>query len=180
MPKFESIQQDHKAFIEAQKMFFVATAGAAGTVNVSPKGTDSLRVLDENTVTWLNITGSGNETSAHVQENGRMTVMFCAFEGKPMILRLYGAADVVHPRDDAWQEIASLLPEALGIRQFFRLRVELVQTSCGFGVPLYDYVEDRELMKDWAEKRGPDGIAAYWRDRNQTSLDGRATNIVAD
>ena len=180
MPKFDEIQPEQKAFIEGQKMFFVATAGAAGTINLSPKGTDTFRVLDEHTVVWLNLTGSGNETSAHVQENGRMTVMFCAFSGKPMILRLYGAAEVVHPRDDGWQELAKRLPEVLGARQFFRLTVELVQTSCGFGVPLYDYLEDRQMMKDWAEKKGADGIAAYWRERNQVSLDGRAIDIVAD
>lgn len=180
MPKFEEIQPEHRTFIEEQKMFFVATAGAEGTVNLSPKGADTFRVLDEHTVVWLNLTGSGNETSAHVQENGRMTVMFCAFTGKPIILRLYGRAEVIHPRDDAWPECVALMPEAVGTRQFFKLTVDLVQKSCGFGVPFYDYVKDREMLKESAEKKGPEGIEAYWRDRNQASLDGRPTNIVAD
>jgi hypothetical protein len=177
---FEEISEKLKEFIENQKVYFVGTAGAEGKINVSPKGMDSLRVIDERTVVWLNLTGSGNETSAHVQENGRMTIMFCAFEGKPLILRLYGRATVIHKRDRAWNEYIPLFSEYLVARQIFKLDIELVQTSCGFAVPLYDYTADRGLLTDWAEKKGREGIQNYWKEKNQKSLDGKLTNILND
>ena len=167
-----------QSFIEAQKLFFVATADCDGRVNVSPKGLDSLRVLDENTVLWLNGTGSGNETAAHLLENNRMTLMFCAFEGNPMILRLYGTAEVYHPRDAGWDEFIGLFPPLKGSRQLFKLHINLVQTSCGFGVPFFDYVAERPNMPEWAERKGKAGIRAYWEEKNQTSLDGKPTQIL--
>jgi len=117
--KYNKIEKSIHEFILQQKMFFVGTAAPNGHVNVSPKGLDSLRVLNENRVVWLNLTGSGNETAAHLLENDRMTIMFCAVEGKPLILRLYGHALAVHPRDDEWDELSSLFPEHLGARQIF-------------------------------------------------------------
>ncbi len=176
--KFKSISDDLMEFISSQKMYFVGTAGDGGKVNISPKGMDSLKVLDENRVIWLNVTGSSNETSAHVQENPRMTLMFCSFEGKPLILRLYGTATVVHKNDSQWGELSKLLPEIPGARQIFDLDVDLVQTSCGMSVPLYEYVEDRELLRDWAVKKGPRGIQEYWEKNNKVSLDGKLTNIM--
>ena len=176
--RFEALEDKHADFIAAQRMFFVGTAGAEGRVNVSPKGMDSLRVLGPNRIVWLNLTGSGNETAAHVLENNRMTVMWCAFEGKPLILRAYGTASVVHPRDDQWDPYMALFGEAVpGSRQFFELDIDLVQTSCGFGVPLYDYVDERETLRKWAVSKGPDGVASYWQEKNQTSLDGKTTGI---
>ena len=167
-----------QSFIEAQKLFFVATAGCDGRVNVSPKGLDSLRVLGENTVIWLNGTGSGNETAAHLLENNRMTLMFCAFEDNPMILRLYGTAEIYHPRDAGWEEFIGLFPPLKGSRQLFKLHVDLVQTSCGFGVPFFDYAGERPNLPEWAERKGEAGILEYWQEKNQTSLDGKPTQIL--
>lgn len=168
----------HREFISQQKLFFVATAGAEGRINLSPKGMDSFRVLDANRIVWLNLTGSGNETSAHVQENGRMTVMFAAFEGKPLILRLYGHAQVVHRNDAAWEALYSKFPETPGARQLFDMHVDLVQDSCGMAVPFFDYNGERDQLKDWATKQGPEGVAQYWEKKNQFSLDGQPTHIV--
>lgn len=165
-------------FIEAQKLFFVATAAADGRVNLSPKGMDSLRVMGRNRVIWLNVTGSGNETAAHVQENPRMTLMFTAFEGDPLILRLYGQAKVIHIKDPEWQELYDWFDPLLGARQIFELSIDLVQESCGMAVPFYDYVAEREQLNDWAVDKGSDGIRQYWQDKNQLSLDGKPTNII--
>jgi len=178
--RFNSIGEKHRAFIEAQKLFFVATAARDGRVNVSPKGLDALRVLDEQTVVWLNGTGSGNETAAHVLDTPRMTLMFCAFEGNPLILRLYGEAVVYHPRDADWDAHIGLFTPLGGSRQIFKLHVELVQTSCGFGVPLFEYQGDRELMHSWAARKGESGLHRYWEEKNQLSLDGRPTYILHD
>ena len=167
-------------FIQDQKMFFVATAGAEGHVNLSPKGMDSFHVHDNQRVSWLNLTGSGNESAAHVLENSRMTIMFCAFEGDPLILRLYGQARVVHPYDAGWQEALQPFGDMPGARQVFQLDVKIVQTSCGFAVPFYAYQEDRDLLNTWANKKGPAGIEAYWQEKNTLSLDEKPTGILPE
>ena len=136
--QFTEISDKHQAFIEAQKMFFVGTATEDSRVNISPKGMDSFRVLGPNRVIWLNVTGSGNETAAHVQQQSRMTLMFSAFEGKPLTLRLYGQAKAVHQGDAAWAELYAHFPEVMGARQVFDVTVDMVQTSCGMSVPFYD------------------------------------------
>ena len=176
--KYRHIESSHSDFIARQKLFFVATAADEGRVNLSPKGMDSLRVLDANRVIWLNVTGSGNETAAHVAENPRMTLMFCAVEGSPLILRLYGSARAVHPGDADWQALHSHFPPLPGARQIFDLRVDLVQNSCGMAVPLFDYIEDREQLNDWAQRKGSAGIADYWQEKNTTSLDGKPTGVA--
>lgn len=176
--KYNSIEKPIQAFIAQQKMFFVGTAAPDGRVNIPPKGMDSLRVLNENRVVWLNLTGSGNETAAHLLESDRMTIMFCAVEGKPLILRLYGHATAVHPRDEAWDELISLFPSHFGARQIFDMQVDLVQTSCGFGVPLFNYVGERDHLHNWSEKKGQTGIEEYWEEKNQISLDGKSTGIL--
>jgi hypothetical protein len=163
--------------LKSKKIFFVGTATAESRVNISPKGMDSIRVLSKNRVVWLNVTGSGNETSAHIQEDSRMTVMFAAFEGNPMILRLYGNANVIHKNDAEWKELYSLFNPIPGARQVFDLTVDLVQTSCGMAVPLFDYVEERQQLNNWALKKGKDGIKEYWLEKNQVSLDGKPTHI---
>jgi hypothetical protein len=175
--QYTAIPHDLNDFINAQKIFFVGTAGAEGRVNVSPKGMDSLRIINEHTVRWLNVTGSGNETAAHVLENQRMTIMLCAFEGKPMILRLYGNARVAHPNDDSWSEWIADFPPLPGARQIFELHIDLVQTSCGFGVPLFDFKDERETLNHWADNKGPEKIAEYWSEKNALSLDGKTTGI---
>lgn len=178
--RYEQLNERLTAFIRAQKIFFVGTAPADGRVNVSPKGMDSLRVIDANTVAWLNLTGSGNETAAHVLENGRMTLMFCAFEGDPVILRLYGSARVIHPRDAEWAGWLARFETMPGARQIFVLTVDLVQTSCGMAVPLFEYQADRTLLNDWAGKKGEAGVREYWDRKNRLSLDGLPTHIFED
>ena len=175
--KFEQLNDKLTAFIENQHLFFVGTAGAEGYVNVSPKGMDSLRILDAGRVAWLNFTGSGNESAAHVLENGRMTIMFCSFDKQPLILRLYGRASAVHPRDAAWQDLIDLFPDHPGARQVFLLDLELVMTSCGYAVPRYELQGERPTLTRWAENRGPQGIEDYWRENNTRSLNDRATGI---
>ena len=183
--KYSEISDKLKQFIEDQKIFFVGTATADSRVNISPKGMDSLRVLGKNRVVWLNVTGSGNETSAHVQEKPRMTIMFAAFEGKPMIVRLYGSAKVVHKNDREWEELFSLfnqIPGARpipGARQIFDLAVDLVHTSCGMAVPFFDYVEEREQLNSWAVKKGEEGLKEYWQEKNEVSIDGKPTNVMS-
>ena len=176
--RYQEITDKNKAFIEKQKIFFVGTAAQDGRVNISPKGMDSLRILGKNQVVWLNMTGSGNETAAHVQENNRMTLMFAAFEGNPLILRIYGQAECIHKGDSEWEKFAELFPAIPGARQIFNLHVDLVQASCGTSVPLYHYVEDRDQLAKWAAKKGDDGIRRYWKDKNQISLDGKPTLII--
>jgi hypothetical protein len=176
--QYPEISDKLKQFIEKQKIFFVGTATADGRVNVSPKGMDSLRVLDSNRIAWLNVTGSGNETSAHVQEYPRMTIMFTAFEGDPMILRLYGTAKVIHKNDSAWDDLYKSFNPIPGARQIFDLTVDLVQTSCGMAVPFYDYIEEREQLKNWAIKKDEGSLQEYWQEKNQISIDGKPTNIM--
>ncbi|MCB2428121.1 pyridoxamine 5'-phosphate oxidase family protein [Methylophaga pinxianii] len=165
-------------FILKQHLFFVATATADSRINISPKGMDSLKVLNPNRVIWLNVTGSGNETAAHIEENPRMTLMFCAFDGKPLILRLYGQARAVHRKDAEWQSLYAQFDSLPGARQIFILDIDLVQTSCGMAVPCFEFVGDRELLNNWAERKGDTGIKEYWREKNQFSLDGIETDIV--
>ncbi len=176
--RFPAMSDRHREFVERQRMFFVGTAAADGRVNVSPKGLDALRVLGPNRVAWLNLTGSGNETAAHLLEQERMTLMFCAFEGAPLILRLYGRAAALHPRDAGWAGLASMFPALAGARQIIDLRVDLVLTSCGLGVPLYDYQGQRDGLEAWARSKGEDGVRRYWEEKNRLSLDGKATGVL--
>ena len=177
--RFTELSEKHIQFITDQRIFFVGTSTADSRVNISPKGMDSLKVLGNNRVVWLNVTGSGNETSAHVQLNPRMTIMFCAYEGAPLILRLYGSAIVVHKHDSEWPNLYSLFKPLPGARQIFDLSIDLVQTSCGMSVPYYNYVGERELLSEWATKKGEEGLKHYWKEKNQSSIDGLPTNIVA-
>lgn len=176
--KFESLSERLITFIREQHLFFVGTATEDSRVNISPKGMDSLRVMNSSRIIWLNVTGSGNETAAHVQSHPRMTLMFAAFNGKPMILRVYGKARVIHQKDPEWSGLYSLFDPLPGARQIFDLDIDLVQTSCGMAVPLFDYAGDREQLYHWAEKQGEAGIREYWRQKNQRSIDGLNTDIV--
>jgi len=178
--QFAQIDAKLQAFIEQQKVFFVGTAATTGRVNISPKGMDALRVLAPNRVVWLNVTGSGNETAAHIAETNRMTIMFCAFDHAPTILRLYGTAQAVYPRDAAWSELIEHFPPLPGTRQLFDLSVDLIQTSCGMAVPLYDYQGDRELLNQWAKNKGPAGLEDYQRQKNLTSIDGLPTHLFTE
>jgi hypothetical protein len=176
---YENITDDLAAFIRAQPLFFVASAplDPHGHVNLSPKGLDSLRILSPHRVAYLDLTGSGNETSAHLEENGRITFMFCAFSGPPRILRLYGHGQVILPQMDAWNTYAPLFTLLPGARQIIVADIERVQTSCGFGVPLMDYVGQRDTLIRWADAKGEEGIAAYHQEKNMTSIDGLPTPL---
>lgn len=176
----DHISQELKTFIENQKIFFVGTAAQEGRINVSPKGGDSFRVIDNNKIIWLNLTGSGNETAAHLLKSNRMTIMFCAFEGKPLILRLYGNAVAYHERDEEYHKYIGMFPDNTGSRQIIAMEVDLVQTSCGFAVPLMDFMEERTMLDAWAEKQGKKRINQYWSEKNIQSIDGFETKILGD
>ena len=182
MPTAPKLNGTLRAFIERQPMFFVATAAPDGRVNVSPKGMDSLRVLSDTHIRWINVSGSGNETAAHISASPRMTLMFCAFEGDALILRTYGTAKSTHWHDPGWASVTSDFPKMAGARQVFDLEIDLVQTSCGTGVPLMDMRAQRgpeELLPFYADM-GEDGVKDYWRRKNTTSIDGAPTGVLPD
>lgn len=177
---YSSIAGPHKAFIEAQHLFFVSTApfDAEGHINLSPKGLDSFCVLSATRVAYMDIIGSGNETSAHLLQNGRITFMFCAFDGPPNILRLYGKGHTILPGDAEWPELSlhfTLLPST---RQIIVADIFKVQTSCGFSVPYYRYTGERDQAKKWAEKKGSAGLEEYKKEKNSVSIDGLPTALA--
>ena len=178
MAFFETIAASHREFIEAQHLYFVATAPSSGRVNLSPKGMDTFRVLSERRVAYLDFTGSGNETAAHLLENGRVTLMFCSFGEKPLILRLYGKGRSHPPGSAEFTELAALFPKLAGIRQIFEIEVEAVQTSCGFAVPRYELVAERPTLVEWAEKKGEAGLHEYRHNKNRVSIDGLPTGLA--
>jgi len=178
---YSELNESLRKFIEEQKIFFTATAPCSeGRINLSPKGMDTFRCIDNRTVAYLDLTGSGNETAAHLNENGRMTIMFCSFSEKPLILRLYGHGEVVSPRDQEWDNLSNLFDYLPGERQIMVMEINSVQTSCGFGVPLYELKSERKTLVQWADKKGKDGITEYWRKKNQKSIDGLPTKIFAE
>ncbi len=178
--EYSQISAEHSEFIEKQKLFFVCTAplSAEGHINVSPKGFDCFRMLSPSRVGYLDIVGSGNETSAHLQENGRITFMFCAFDGSPKILRLYGRGRTVLPVDMEWAELAQHFTILPATRQIIVADISMVKSSCGFGVPLYDYAGERDHAFKWAEKKGEDGLEEYKKEKNRVSIDGLPAPIA--
>jgi hypothetical protein len=181
MAKFYSaLTAELMAFIRKQKVFFVATAAPGARINLSPKGLDSLRVLDEHTLAYLDLTGSSAETAAHLRVDPRMTMMFCSFAADALLLRVYGQGEGVLPRDPRWTALRALFPEHPGVRQIVILEVESAQTSCGAGVPLLGYAGERGTLSEWARKKGEDGMAEYRREKNARSIDGLATGLVDD
>jgi hypothetical protein len=176
---FDCITEELQEFIAKQHIFFVASAplSPTGHVNLSPKGLDSFRILSPHQVAYLDLTGSGNETSAHLQENSRITLMFCAFQEPPVILRLYGRGYTILPTSPEWDSLYSLFPQIAGTRQIIVADIERVQTSCGFGVPLYQYEGERETLINWANKKGEQGIKEYQQQKNIISIDGLSTPL---
>jgi len=179
---FDSITEELERFIAAQTMFFVATAplSPTGHVNLSPKGLGSFCILSPQRVAYRDLTGSGNETSAHLQENGRITLMFCAFQEPPIILRLYGRGHTVLPNAPDWDTLNALFSPLAGTRQIIVVDVERVQTSCGMGVPLYEYQGQRQSLVQWASKQGEEGVQAYQQQKNRTSIDGLPTPLATE
>ncbi|MGB7317099.1 MAG: pyridoxamine 5'-phosphate oxidase family protein [Planktotalea sp.] len=178
----DRLKPSFKSFIEAQPMFFVATAAPTGRVNMSPKGLDSLRVLSDQKIVWLSMSGSGNETAAHVLQDPRMTLMFCAFQGDALILRVFGNARVIHPRDADWAQHYGLFPDYAGARNIYVLDIDMVTTSCGTGVPEMSIQRRRaeSEMVPWYDDLGEAGVKAFWAKKNTKSLDGFETGIFAD
>lgn len=175
----DRLNRSFRAFIEEQIVFFVATAAPSGRVNLSPKGLDTLRVVSDQKIVWLSLTGSGNETAAHLLQNPRMTLMFCAFKGDHLTLRAYGDAKVVHPRDPEWEELYALFPDFAGARNIFVLDIDLVTTSCGSGVPEMSVVRSRGEtdLEPWYAEMGPEKVQAFWGKKNLVSLDDDPTGI---
>ena len=170
---YKEIDGDVLAFIEAQQMFFVATAplDGAGHVNVSPKGLDTLRVLTPRTIAYLDYVGSGAETIAHLRENGRIVLMFCAFQGPPKIVRVHGRGEVLEPPEPEYLRLRPLFPDAPSGRAIITVVIERIADSCGFGVPLYQYERQRSQLADWADRQGEDGLRTYQVERNARSID---------
>jgi len=178
--KWDQIEDVHQRFIDHQKLFFVATAALDGRVNMAPKDGKSLRVAGPNRIVWVNLTGAENETAAHVLESTRMTLMWCSFDNTPMILRAYGNATVIHPRDNVWAELIAMFPQRVGSRQIIDLSVDFVLKSCGFGVPLYEFSGYRDTLENWEANKGAEGVHHVWANYNQASLDGKPTQILDD
>ena len=176
---FDCITEELQNFIASQHIFFVGSAplSATGHVNLSPKGLESFRILSAHQVAYLDFTGSGNETSAHLQENGRITFMFCAFEEPPRILRLYGQGYTILPSSPDCNNLYSLFPQIPGTRQIIVADIERVQSSCGFAVPLYEYQSQRQTLINWASKKGEPGIQEYQQQKNIISIDGLPTPL---
>ncbi|WP_299079933.1 pyridoxamine 5'-phosphate oxidase family protein [uncultured Ruegeria sp.] len=176
--QFPQIDVAHQKFIEDQHMFFVGSAGTEGRVNISPKGMDSLRVLGPNRIVWMNLTGSGNETAGHLLDVNRMTLMWCSFTTRPLILRTYGTARMVQTGDEDWAEMAQQFPDHRSARQIYDLTVDLVQTSCGYAVPFMEYQSERDTMQKWVDGKSDDDIRAYWVEKNQHTIDGKPTGLL--
>ncbi|HYP67438.1 MAG TPA: pyridoxamine 5'-phosphate oxidase family protein [Thiobacillaceae bacterium] len=177
---YTALEDSHRSFIQAQPIFFTATAPHRGRINLSPKGMDSFRVLSSRQVAYLDLTGSGNETAAHLRENGRFTIMFCSFTADPLILRLYGQGRVIRRQDAEWAALRAAFPDLPGERQIILMDIDSVQTSCGYAVPLMNHAGERDTLARWAEKKGPTGLLDYWRDKNGISIDGLATGLLED
>lgn len=171
---YEHIDATLKRFVQAQQMFFVATAplAASGHVNLSPKGLDTLRVLGPRTLAYLDYVGSGAETIAHLRENGRIVVMVCAFQGPPRIVRFHGRGEVLEPQDGEFTQLRALFPTEPAARAVIRISISRIADSCGYGVPLYGFEGNRAQLPDWVARKGPQGLLRYQEDNNRVSIDG--------
>ena len=177
---YKSITSELKQFIAEQKVFFVATAPREGRVNLSPKGMDTFRVIGDNRALYLDLTGSGNETAAHLLENGRITIMFCSFGPTARIVRLYGHGRAIHTRDDKWNEYLALFAPEPGVRQIMEIEVESAMTSCGYAVPRLEGLEERDTLRKYWQSRTGDALIQYQQQKNLESIDGLPTGIVVD
>jgi hypothetical protein len=175
---YPALEDKHRDFIAAQRIFFIASGTADSRLNLSPKGMDSLRVIDAKRVAYLDLTGSGNETAAHLKHDGRLTMMWCSFDADPLILRVYGRGRAVRRQDAEWGDLHRHFAPLPGERQIIALDIESVQTSCGYAVPMYTYAGERDTLARWAEKKGMPGLLDYWREKNQVSIDGLTTGLL--
>ncbi len=173
----DTLTPDHRAFIANKPVFFTATAAADGRINLSPKGYDAFRILTDNRVAYLDLGGSGNETHAHLATDGRITLMFCAFDRTALILRIYGRGRAVLPQDADWDEVAAHFTLLPGTRQIFDIAVESVQTSCGWGVPVMELTRERPTLVKYHAQSDPEKWAAKMASRT-TSIDGLPTRAT--
>ncbi len=169
---FDALEQKHIDFINAQQMFFVATAPKDGRINLSPKGLDSFRIISPTEVAYLDYIGSGNETAAHLLDDGRITVMFNSYTRNALIMRLYGTGKSHTPKSPRFAELMELYAPAPGVRQIFTIKIDNLQTSCGYGVPIYEDVTERKTLAKWADKKGEQGLKDYFEESNRISIDG--------
>ena len=175
MGKFEnSISVKLQKWIKKQKIFFVSTAplSATGHINCSPKGLDSFRIIDDKTVVYEDLTGSGAETIAHINENKRIVIMFCAFEGASLIVRLYGEGEIITKNEEVFSTIQQFFTPRSGVRAYIKINLTRVSDSCGYSVPLYEFKQDRDVLDKWFDRKGEDGLVQYQKENNQISLDG--------
>ena len=177
---YSQLSDDLIDFINQQHIFFIATAPREGRINLSPKGMNTFRCLSPTRVAYLDLTGSGNETSAHIQDNQRITVMFCSFDRKPLILRLYGDGQIVHPGDPQWSELLSAFDPCPGMRQIIVIDIDSLQTSCGYAVPVMTFKEERQTLIKWTEQKSPDELIRYRLEKNARSIDGIPTRPFPD
>ena len=175
--QFPALTDGQQKFITEQHIFFTGSAAQDGRVNISPKGMDSLRILGPNRIIWLNLTGSGNETAGHLLDTPRVTLMWCSFSKRPMILRTYGTARAVHATDPDWDEMTAHFPPNHAARQVFDLDIDLVQTSCGYAVPFMEFTGDRDTLAHWADGKSEDDIRTYWKTRNTRTIDDKPTGV---
>lgn len=176
---FPALTADHRTFVARQPVFFVATAAAGARINLSPKGMDCLRILDDRTVAYLDVGGSGNETNAHLLADGRITIMFCAFDSPALILRIYGQGRAVLPQDAGWPELFAHFTPLPGTRQIFVVAIDQVQTSCGWGVPHMAFDRERQTLKRYAAKFTPEQLLGDWQEAEARSIDGLPTRLPA-
>ena len=174
---YPTLNQKLQDFTRRQKIFFVSTAPEKGRINISPKGYEAFRILNEGEVVFLNMVGSGNETAGHLLENKRITIMFCSFETEPMILKIYGQGRAIHPGEEGFAELIQLFPSLPGTRQLIHIQIESVQTSCGDGVPFFDFVGERSRLIEWAEEKGPEKVKDYQDKNNRLTIDGKTTGL---
>jgi len=177
---YDALDEKLTEFIKAQQVFFTASAAPTGRINLSPKGMDTFRCINNKQVIYLDLTGSGNETAAHLAQDSRITLMFCSFAKQPLILRIYGTGQVIRPNDVAWGQYSSPFDLVAGARQLILIDIYSVQTSCGYAVPISDGLTERDTLKRWAENKGEAGIKAYWQEKNQISIDGFKTHLLED
>jgi hypothetical protein len=171
---YATIDEKLSDWLGAQKIFFVATAPLTpnGHINCSPKDAASFRVLDEKTVVYLDLTGSGAETIAHLKENGRIVLMFCALQGAPKIVRLHGRGETIEPNHPDFESLRAFFQQTPGLRAFIRIRLRRISDSCGFGVPLYEYRGERSQLKEWSKRKGESALSIYRQEKNRRSIDG--------
>jgi len=180
MSFFDTLNEEQIAFIKQQSIFFTATAPPKGRINLSPKGMDSFRVFNQSLAGYLDLTGSGNETAAHIHADGRFTIMMCSFTEKPLILRLYGKGEVVNRHSEMWEKYASHFPEMPGTRQIILIHIDMVQESCGYSIPFMELKDERYQLNEYWEEKGNDAVVEYQQNKNRESIDGLPTYLFKD